>query len=64
MKTDMTVVSPRYAYIASRIQYEAAKPHRQGYSLHMVLSSAFVWSGEPEGEHFWRKIARNLGHGL
>ncbi len=62
MNTDMSVVSPRYATIASRIQFEAAKPHRQGYSLHMVLSSAFVWSAEPEGERFWREIAQNLGY--
>jgi hypothetical protein len=62
MKTDMSVVSPRYAYIASRIQFEAAKPHRKGYPLGVVLQSAFVWAGEPEGAHFWRKIALNLGY--
>jgi hypothetical protein len=58
--TDMSVVSPRYAYIASRIQFEAAKPHRRGHSLCYVLASAFDWASEPEGHKFWQRIEMNL----
>lgn len=56
---NVTVISPRYAYVASVLQTKSLRPIRVR-NLPNAVACAFVWSKQPEGAPFWRHMYMDL----